>query len=164
MTPSEYLTRDHRRLEALFDASTRDGELDLARYDEFRIGLLRHIGMEETIVLPLLREQNSTFFGERQLRAEHGAIAALLVPPPTPELLCALRTLLKKHNLLEETQRTLYDILDTCCFEQHPTLVERMQQHPAPPLSRHINNPDAYEPARRAVARAGYDFDTLAAE
>ena len=165
MSPSEYLTHDHRRLETLFDAAMRNGDIvDMTRYDEFRIGLLRHIAIEETIVLPLVRENNGGFFGDRQLHSEHGAIAALLVPPPTSDVVRALRALLQKHNLLEETHRTLYDILDGCCLDKHPELVERMQQHPNPPLSRNINNPDGYEPARRAVARAGYDFDKLAGE
>jgi len=163
MSPSEYLTSDHRRLEELFASALRDGDIDMPLYDEFRIGLLRHIGIEESIVLPLVRERGGRFFGERQLRLEHGAIAALLVPPPTPELTRALGALLQKHNLLEETDRTLYDILDGCA-EEHAQLVERFAQQAPPPLSRFINNPDAYEPARRALARAGYDFDRLAAE
>ncbi len=158
MSPSEYLTSDHRRLEALFAAALEPGEVDLARYDEFRIGLLRHIAIEETIVLPLVREHKGSFFADRQLHLEH----ALLVPPPTPEVTRALAALLKKHNLLEETDRTLYDTLDDCCRDKHPELVRRLAEHPAPPLSKNINNPDGVDPARRAVQRAGYDFDKLA--
>lgn len=163
MSPSEYLTNDHRRLENLFASALRSGDVDMALYDEFRVGLLQHIGLEESIVLPLMRERGGRFFGERQLRLEHGAIAALLVPPPTPEVTRALGNLLQKHNLLEETDRTLYDILDDC-VEEHAQLVERFARQAPPPLSRFINNPDAFEPARRAVARAGYDFNKLAAE
>ncbi|MBE0644492.1 MAG: hemerythrin domain-containing protein [Bacteroidetes bacterium] len=162
MSPSEYLTSDHRRLETLFAAALETGEVDLARYDAFRIGLLRHIAIEETIVLPLVREGKGSFFADRQLHLEHGAIAALLVPPPTPDVTRALAALLQKHNLLEETDRTLYDVLDDCSRGTRPDLVDRMREHPAPPLSKNINNPDGLDPARRAVARAGYDFDKLA--
>jgi hypothetical protein len=163
MTPSEYLTADHRRLETLLDVALSGDAVDLESYDRFRIGLLRHIAIEETIVLPMVREHNGGFFADRQLHSEHGAIAALLVPPPTPELVRVLRALLEKHNLLEETHRTLYDVLDDCCNERHPELLDRMREHPEPPLSRNINNPAGLDPARRAVARAGYDYDKLAA-
>ena len=162
MTPSEYLTADHRRLEALLDDALRGETIDLDMYDRFRIGLLRHIAIEETIVLPMVREHNGGFFADRQLHSEHGAIAALLVPPPTAELVRVLRALLEKHNLLEETHRTLYDVLDNCCRERQPELLDRMREHPEPPLSRNINNPAGLDPARRAVARAGYDYDKLA--
>lgn len=164
MKPSEYLTNDHRRLEVLLADATKDAGIDMQAYNAFRSGLLRHIGIEEKIVLPLLRERNCEFLPERQLRLEHGAIAALLVPPPSPELLRVLRLLLERHNQLEEAGGTLYEILDDCSTEEHTHLVDRLRAFPAPPLSRHIDNPAAFDPARRAVARAGYDFDTLAAE
>lgn len=164
MKPSGYLTNDHRRLERLLEVATKDSSVDMQAYNTFRIGLLRHIGIEEKIVLPLLRDRSCEFLSERQLRLEHGAIAALLVPPPSPELLRALRSLLEKHNQLEEAGGTLYEILDDCSTEEHTQLVDRLRTFPAPPLSRHIDNPAAFDPARRAVARAGYEFDTLAAE
>lgn len=43
-----YLTEDHAGLDTLL----RRGASDSAAYDEFRRRLLRHIGMEEKVLLP----------------------------------------------------------------------------------------------------------------
>ncbi|MDT8325718.1 MAG: hemerythrin domain-containing protein, partial [Bacteroidota bacterium] len=154
MTPSQYLTEDHRRLEALLDEALRRDGIDMEAYDRFREGLLRHISIEEHIVLPLVRDRaENGFFALQQIRLEHGAIASLLVPPPDAELVAVLRTLLEKHNLLEETQDTLYDVLDHCAQTDKPELVMHFEMHPDVPLSKHINNPKGLEPAKRAIER-----------
>jgi hypothetical protein len=164
MTPSEYLTADHRHLDSLLDAALRDDSIDMESYDRFRSGLLRHISMEEHIVLPLVRERaERRFFGLQQIRLEHGAIAALLVPPPDTELIAVLRALLDKHNLLEETEDTLYDVLDRCARTDQPELLSRLEEHPDVPLSKHINNPKGLEHAHRAIERAGYTWQKLLA-
>jgi hypothetical protein len=164
--PSEYLERDHRRLEDLLAAATHDlSAVDMAVYDEFRAGLLRHIGIEEKIVLPLLRSVAGCGFDmEAQLRLEHGAIAALLVPPPTSELLFALIGLLQRHNHLEEDPDTLYQLLDECARAAGVDILRKVMEFPEVPISRHINNPHAVEPAKRAVARSGHDFQALVEE
>lgn len=134
-------------------------------YDEFRRGLLRHIGIEEKIVLPLLRSVAGCGFDmEAQLRLEHGAIAALLVPPPAPELLFALMGLLQRHNHLEEDPETLYQLLDDCVRAAGDDILRKVVEFPDVPLSRFINNPHAVEPAKRAVARSGHDYDALVEE
>lgn len=164
MTPSEYLTADHRHLEELLNEATQNGVIDMETYDQFRAGLLRHISIEEHIVLPLVRERaEKGFFGLQQIRLEHGAIAALLVPPPDTEVIAVLRALLDKHNLLEETEDTLYDVLDHCARTDQPELLSRLEQHPTVPLSSHINNPKGLEHAHRAIERAGYTWEKLLA-
>ncbi len=82
------LAGDHARLDRLLDeAAARDpAKVEPAPYDAFRRGLLKHIGMEEKILLPAAQQLNG---GEpmplaARLRLDHGAIAALLVPSPTP--------------------------------------------------------------------------------
>lgn len=37
-----------------------------------------------------------------KLRLDHGALAALLVPTPTPAIIVAIHTVLAAHNSLEE--------------------------------------------------------------
>ena len=82
-----FLTDDHRRLDALLERAVADVQrFDHAAYAAFRGGLLRHIGLEEKILLP---EAQRLRGGEplavaATLRLQHGAIAALLVPTPTP--------------------------------------------------------------------------------
>ena len=162
MLPSEYLTRDHRHLEATLSEAIAGENIDRERYDAFRRGLLRHIAIEENIVMPLIRERSENgFFALQQIHLEHGAIAALLVPPPDVELITVLRSLLDKHNLLEETQNTLYDVLDYCARTDRPELLERMETHPETRLNPNINNPAGLEPAKRAIQRAGYTWERL---
>ena len=49
----QYLADDHERLDSLFRrAVAKPGDIDAESYHEFRKGLLRHIAMEEKIVLP----------------------------------------------------------------------------------------------------------------
>jgi hypothetical protein len=163
---SEYLSADHRRIEELFleAIETADG-IDMASYDHFRSTLLRHIAIEEKIVLPLIRKHLPGGFPmEAQLRLEHGAIASLLAPPPEPPVLYAIQALLLRHNELEEAHGTLYDLLNDCVSRDDGDAVAAMLAYPEVPLSRHLNNPLALEPARRALLRAGYDMDMLVQE
>ena len=83
---SGFFADDHRRLEALLDrAAAGPGPIDPELFEQFRAGLLRHIAMEEKILLPAVqRARGGTPLPiARQLRLDHGAIAALLVPTPT---------------------------------------------------------------------------------
>ena len=71
---SLYMEEDHQRLDRL-----RKG----GSWWEFRGGLLRHIGLEEKILLPDARRRRG---GEplpetARLREDHGILATLLVPP-----------------------------------------------------------------------------------
>jgi hypothetical protein len=51
-----YLAEDHARIDdALQRATSRPETIEPAAYAEFRAGLLRHIGMEEKILLPAAR-------------------------------------------------------------------------------------------------------------
>jgi len=100
-----YLTRDHERLDALLAAALGgDGAIDEAAYSAFRRGLLRHIGIEERILFPLLR----TAVTER-LHKDHAALAALLVPPPTRADVEQIRAILVEHNPLEEGPGGFYE-------------------------------------------------------
>ena len=46
---SRFLADDHRRLEALLDQAAAVNPIDVAVFEQFRAGLLRHIGMEERV-------------------------------------------------------------------------------------------------------------------
>jgi hypothetical protein len=55
----QYLVEDHKRLDRALERATRDQHrVDLSAYAEFRGGLLRHIAMEEKILLPAARSAN----------------------------------------------------------------------------------------------------------
>lgn len=109
------LAEDHRRLDAFLHSAVADPlKVDRAAYDRFRAGLLRHIGMEEKILLPAAQQLRG---GEplsiaRKLRLDHGALGALLMPTPTAAILAKIRGILADHNALEEGQAGLYGICD----------------------------------------------------
>ena len=84
-----FLADDHARLDLLLQRAFADpNRIDLQAYSEFRSGLLKHIAMEEKVLLPTAQQAQD---GEplpiaAKLRIQHGALAALLVPSPTCEL------------------------------------------------------------------------------
>jgi hypothetical protein len=47
-----FLANDHERLDGLLRRAMAAGAIDRAAYAEFRAGLLRHISLEEKILLP----------------------------------------------------------------------------------------------------------------
>ena len=132
MSPSitDVLTEDHVRLGKLLDRAETG---DPAAYDAFRGGLLRHIGIEEKVLLPLLRDANCTHASADQLRRDHAALVAMLVPPPSLALLGRIRTLLALHDPWEELEAGLHRLADRNL--DVPAVVERIRLAPTPPLA-----------------------------
>ena len=97
----QYLADDHARLDALLQRATaRPDTIEASAYAEFRAGLLKHIAMEEKILLPAaqrLRDGKPLPIASK-LRLDHGALAALLVPTPNRAIIAAIRAILQAHN------------------------------------------------------------------
>lgn len=149
----EFLLADHARLEELLARSVSGEKIDAAIFEEFRAGLLRHIGIEEKILLPAAKQRRG---GEglpeaRRLRIEHSALASLLVPTPTLALAEEIRGLLTRHNPLEEGPDGVYAICDRLLADEAAALVERMRAAPAVPLMRHFDGPGTYRTAEEAL-------------
>lgn len=95
MTPApritEHLAADHQRLHALLTAACAGAALDRDAFARFRAGLLRHIAVEEKVLLPAARRARGGEPVARayDLRVDHAALTSLLVPTPDVEL-CAL--------------------------------------------------------------------------
>jgi hypothetical protein len=158
---NQYLATDHDRLDKLLQQATaKHGEIDMQPYSQFRRGLLRHIGLEEKIVLPAIaRLQSGVKAGiADRIRLDHGAIVALLVPPPSMAVVDTLRSILQVHNALEEREGGLYQLLDLVAGSERESLLAQMQAAPEVRVLPHNDRPEALEAARRAVARAGYTF------
>jgi len=157
----QYLSGDHRRLEALLNrAVANPNDIDMEPYSEFRKGLLRHISMEEKIVLPAIAKWQGgrkSAIAER-LRLDHGAIVSLLVPPPTPSIIRTLRSIFSVHNPLEEDAGGLYEILETLAGAETETMLAKLNAAPPVLVLPHNEQPDALDVTKRAVARAGYQF------
>jgi hypothetical protein len=152
------LTEDHLRLDGLLTAAERCEPMDLVPYEEFRRGLLRHIAIEEKILLPAAQRARDGVPLEiaARLRLDHGAIAALLVPTPTRAIVATLRHILGRHNQAEEGPDGLYPTCDRILGPHVATLVTEMEAHPAVPVSPHNDAPVVMPAVARALERAGY--------
>jgi hypothetical protein len=162
---SRFLVADHVRLDALLRrAVAQPDQIDRAAYAEFRAGLLKHIGMEEKILLPAAQRARG---GEplpaaAKLRLDHGALAALLVPTPTPQIVAAIRAILAGHNALEEGPSGVYDVCEQLAGAEADALLASLRAAPDVPVNPHVDSPLVFNATRRALARAGYDFEVTA--
>ena len=157
----QYMADDHERLDSLFQrAVARPGVIDAESYHEFRKGLLRHISMEEKIVLPAIARWQGgkkAAIAER-LRLDHGALVALLAPPPTPSIMLTIRSILEVHNELEEQEGGLYKLLEHMAGAEMEQMLAQLKA--APPVAVLPNNdkPEVLDAAKKVVARAGHEF------
>lgn len=158
---THFLSEDHRRLEKLLQrALACVGQVDQGVYDQFRAGLLRHIGMEEKILIPAVQRWTG---GEplplaSRLRLDHGAIAALLMPTPTAGLISTLRKILNTHNLIEEGPEGLYETSDKLAGDEIEQLLAKLRATPDLSVMPHADTPAVHSAVRRAVDRAGYEY------
>jgi hypothetical protein len=154
-----FLAADHARLDGLLQrAATDPDHIDLRLYSEFRAGLLKHIGMEEKVLLPTAQRArgDEPLPIAAKLRLDHGAIAALLVPTPTPAIVSALRSILAAHNEIEEGPNGLYETCDQLLGAESGAVLDRLRRYPEVPLAPHNDEPRVMEATRRALMRAGY--------
>ncbi len=139
-----FMVQDHARIDRLLGASEKlDGSIDPDAYAKFRHDLLRHIAMEEKVLLPYARTKRG---GEAlpvvaSLRVDHSEIAKLLVRSPTSSILVALRELLGRHNALEEGPHGLYFTCDELAGEEASSVVERLHAQPNVPLAKYYDGP-----------------------
>ena len=158
---TDFLVKDHQRLEGLLQqAVAHAGHVDQAAYDQFRAGLLRHIGMEEKILLPAAQRLRG---GEplsiaSKLRLDHGALATLLMPTPTASIVASIRGILKEHNVLEEGPGGLYEICDELAGSEAPQLLAKLQTAPELKVLPHSDSPQVMDSLHRVLERAGYSL------
>jgi hypothetical protein len=159
-----FFVNDHRRLEVLLKFAVLTAEeINNAAYSEFRSGLLKHIEMEEKILLPAIKRlQNGVQHPLAEtLRLEHGAFAALLVPPASRKIAAVFHTIMNHHNELEEGEDGLYAACERLIGNHIQELMLQVHNYPDVPVMPHVYNPNVLEVTKRAVARAGYDFDKI---
>ena len=160
----QFFTQDHHRLENLLDKATAPpDEIDMDFYHQFRTGLLRHIKMEEKTLFPAARKADATVMQDLipRYRLEHGALTALMVPPPDADLIKVIRHVLEKHDLAEEEPGGLYDVCEALTQGQTEELLEVLAEVEEVPVHPPNPAPIALESARRALIRAGYDYDEI---
>jgi hypothetical protein len=155
-----YLADDHRRLEdALMRATERSGIVEPVAYAEFRRGLLRHIGIEEKILLPAAQAARGgkPLSIASKLRLDHGALAALLVPSPSEAIVATIRAVLKAHNPLEEEPGGVYEQCEELAGLEADNILAKMRKAPDVKLAPYTDSSTAIEALRGALKRAGYD-------
>jgi hypothetical protein len=156
------LAGDHTRLDGLLQrAMTAAGVVDRAAYAEFRAGPLRHISLGEKILLPAAQRWQGgvPLSWAAKLRLYHGALAALLVPTPTPAIIAAIRTLLAAYNALEEGPGGLYERCEQLAGTEADALVAQLRAAPVVPVALYADGPQVMSVVRRALARAGYEIE-----
>jgi hypothetical protein len=157
-----FLANDHERLDGLLRrAMTEASTIDRAAYAEFRAGLLRHISLEEKILLPAAQrwQGGDPLPIAAKLRLDHGALAALLVPTPTPAIIAAIRTVLAAHNALEEGPGGVYERCEQLAGAEADALLAQLRAAPEVPVAPYADGPQVMSVVRRALARAGYDIE-----
>lgn len=139
-----FMTADHVRIDQLLrDAVRDDGAIDPEAYGRFRAELLRHIAIEEKVLLPFAREKRGGVALDlaKPLRVDHGKIAKLLVPTPTPAVLAELLSLLEAHNALEEGPDALYALCDQLAGPSPDALIAQILAYPPVPVAQHYDGP-----------------------
>ena len=138
------MTADHVRIDQILrEAERDDGTIDPEAYARFRAELLRHIAIEEKVLLPFAKAKRGGVALDlaRPLRADHGRIAKLLVPTPTPASLVELRALLEAHNALEEGPDALYALCDQLAGGDPDALIAQLIAYPPVPVAPHYDGP-----------------------
>jgi hypothetical protein len=158
---TDFLVKDHGRLEGLLQSAVAQvGSVDQGTYDQFRAGLLRHIGMEEKILLPAaqrLRAREPLLIASK-LRLDHGAIATLLIPTPTVAIIAMIRAVLKDHNTIEEGPGGLYETCDELAGSEAAQLLATLQAAPEVTVLPQSDTPTVMSTLHRVLERAGYTF------
>jgi hypothetical protein len=158
---TDFLVKDHGRLEGLLHLAVAGaGAVDQGTYDQFRAGLLRHIGMEEKILLPAAQRLRGgqPLSIAAKLRLDHGAIASLLMPLPSAAVIATIRAVLKVHNTIEEGPGGLYETCDELAGSEAAQLLAKLQAAPELAVLRCSDSPVVMPAVQRALERAGYNF------
>lgn len=98
--------------------------------------------MEEKILPPALQHLHggTAFPQAAKLRLDHGALAALLMPTPTPTILAAIRAVLSAHNKLEEGPDGLYATSDRVAISEADSLIARLRAAPEVTVTPHADS------------------------
>lgn len=154
-----YLADDHRRLDGLLDRVFSGSEtIDAAAYGQFRTGLLKHIAMEEKIILPAAQKRRGgvPLAVAAKLRLDHGALTALLVFSPTARTAAVVRVILSSSNPMVEIPGGVYDECDPLSEGEGDRILRELQNYAGVKVLPNVHYPFETEATRSALARAGY--------
>lgn len=161
----QFFTSDHRRIELLLEKATEDvNNIDMDYYHSFRTGLLKHIKMEEKILFPAAQKANggTPLSLASKLRLDHGAITSLMVVPPDPRVIKVLRHVLEKHDILEEQPGGMYDMCENLTADDTQNILDQLSKVTEVPVQQYNKADYALDAAKRALERAGFDYNAIA--
>lgn len=159
-----FFTNDHRRIENLLvKATEKVGDIENEYYHQFRTGLLKHIKMEEKILFPAAQKANGgiPLPLAAKLRLDHGAITALMVVPPTPDVIKVIWHVMEIHDTLEEEPGGMYDVCEKLAKEETQAILKELENTTEVPVHPHNRADYALKAARNALLRAGFDYDEI---
>jgi hypothetical protein len=153
------MASEHALLDELFGkAAGQTGVPDVEAYQQFRERLLRHIRIEERILLPMAeRKRGAPLPLAAKLRLDHGAFAALLMLPPVDHAFRTIRAVLDAHNPLEEAEGGVYQQCENLAGLEIAEPLAQIAATPHVPVSSWVDSPKVFAAARRVLARAGHD-------
>lgn len=160
----DFFTNDHRRIEDLLvKATEKGGDIENEYYHQFRTGLLKHIKMEEKILFPAAQKANGgvPLPLAAKLRLDHGAITALMVVPPTPDVIKVIWHVMEIHDKLEEEPGGMYDVCEKLAKEETQAILKELENTTEVPVHPHNRADYALKAARNALLRAGFDYDEI---
>ncbi|MBI2386559.1 MAG: hemerythrin domain-containing protein [Elusimicrobia bacterium] len=155
---ADFLAADHDRLDALFAKACADpSRVDLEPYEAFRRGLLKHVGMEELILIAAARRLSPEAVPlAARARLDHAALTSLLIPTPTPGILSVIRAVLEPHNGMEEAADGLYAQCERALGAEGDAALARLRAAPDIPPASHVDGPHVTASILRALTEAGF--------
>lgn len=159
-----FFTKDHERIENLLNKAVENpDDIDLDIYHRFRTGLLTHIKMEEKTLFPAAQSGNG---GEpiplaAKLRLDHGALTSMMTVPPDKNLIKVLRHILEIHDRLEEEEGGMYDLCENLTKIQTDEVMKKLSEVTEVPVHPFNTHPVVFGAMKRALLRAGFDYDDI---
>jgi len=116
-----------------------------------RKNLLKHLILQLHVGTAPAQVQKQPLPHARRLRIDHGAIAALLVPTPVPEIAAEIRKILGPHNVVEEGEGGVYETCDALLAQQSEAILGRMREYPRVKVARYQDGPRVCRTAEEAL-------------
>ncbi len=156
---TDVLIADHDRLHALIHTAMTEPVFNTEAFAEFRVGLLRHIGIEERILFPAVTQARGGEPLSRALalRIDHAALSTLLVPTPDAALCAEILLILTPHDAKEEGDDGVYAECEALLSaEESAALADRAAATPSPRCSAHYDGDNIPRTAAGAMEKASY--------
>ena len=160
----QLMAAEHANLDRLLaQVAAQEAAAHIETYGEFRKGLLRHISIEEKILLPMAERRcgGKPLALAARLRLDHGALAALMMLPPSATTFIAVRAVLDAHNPLEEATGGVYEQCERVAGPELDEILARCEAAAKVPVSPWVESAKVLAAAKRILIRAGYEDSLL---